>query len=54
MKEVAILAALIFVTIYATFADGAIRKVCIESISDNGTVEYSTGACKLHAPIPKL
>ena len=39
MKETAILAALIFVTIYATFADGAIRKVCPVKL-DNGTKVY--------------
>ena len=54
MKEVIILYVLVLTTFYATFSEGAIRKVCIESISDNGTIRYSTSACKLHAPSPKL
>ena len=36
MKEISILAALIFVTLYASFAESAIRRVCYSAI-DNST-----------------
>lgn len=35
-------------------ANSAIRKVCLVSVSDNGTVAYSTSACKMDAPSPKI
>ena len=36
MKEVIILAILVIVTFYATFAESAIRKVCY-NVADNST-----------------
>ena len=36
MKEISILAILVVVTIYASFADAALRKICYNAI-DNST-----------------
>ena len=36
MKEVTILAVLVFATLYASFSEGAIRKVCY-NVADNST-----------------
>ena len=35
-------------------ANSAIRKVCLDSISDNGTRVMTTSACKIDAPSPKI
>lgn len=39
---------------FAGNANSALRKVCLDSVSDNGTVTYSTSACKIDAPSPKI
>jgi hypothetical protein len=39
---------------FASNANSAIRKVCLESISDNGTRVMSTSACKVNTPSPRI
>ena len=39
---------------FAGNANSAIKKVCLDSVSDNGTVTYSTSACKIGVPSPKI
>ena len=40
--------------VFAGNTNGAIRRVCLESITDNGTKVMTTSACKIDAPYPKL
>jgi len=40
--------------VFASNANGAIRRVCLESISDNGTRIMTTNACKVDAPKPRI
>ena len=40
--------------VLASNANGAIRRVCLESISDNGTRIMTTSACKVDAPKPRI
>tara|TARA_Y100000817_G_C16559392_1_gene412453 strand:- start:85 stop:273 length:189 start_codon:yes stop_codon:yes gene_type:complete len=40
--------------VFAGNANGAIRRVCLESITDNGTKVMTHSACKVDAPTPKI
>jgi len=45
MKEIAILTALVLTTFYASFSEGAIRRVCSVEL-DNGTITKTYENCK--------
>ena len=45
---------LVMVFAFVGNANSAIRKVCLDSISDNGTRVMTTSACKIDAPSPKI
>jgi len=46
MKEVIILAILVITTLYATFAESAIRRICTVEL-DNGTITKTHENCRL-------
>ena len=39
---------------FAGNANSALRKVCLDSVLDNGTRVMITSACKVNAPYPKI
>lgn len=45
MKEMSILAILVVITIYASFADAALRRICTVEL-DNGTITKTYENCK--------
>lgn len=47
-------ATLVMGFVFVGNANSAIRKVCLDSISDNGTRVMTTSACKIDAPSPKI
>ena len=47
-------ATLIVSFVFAGNANSAIRKVCLDSVLDNGTRIMTTGACRVNAPSPKI
>ena len=47
-------ATLVMGFVFVGNANSAIRKVCLDSISDNGTRVMTTSACKIDAPYPKI
>ena len=42
MKEISILAVLVVITIYASFADAALRKICFNPVDNSTTYENCT------------
>lgn len=47
-------ATLVMGFVFTSNANSAIRRVCLESISDNGTKIMTTSACKVDAPKPRI
>ena len=39
---------------FAGNANSALRKVCLDSVLDNGTRVMTTSACRVNAPYPKI